>query len=151
MPIDPDVAVGADLGKTEFAWTSTDVLLYHLGIGFGSRPGDNLDPRTLSFTTENDLQVAPIALALTFGERAAEEEDDGVGPGGQVLRETLEPQIPADADRARSEHLPVLVADVRDVFDLNGGLVLAGARERRGDPADVAAEFPGDVDAVGLT
>ena len=28
-------------------WPSSDVLLYHLGIGAGSRPGDNLDPAAL--------------------------------------------------------------------------------------------------------
>ncbi len=30
-----------------FTWSSSDVLLYHLGIGAGSRPGDNLDPAVL--------------------------------------------------------------------------------------------------------
>ncbi|GIE94333.1 MaoC/PaaZ C-terminal domain-containing protein [Paractinoplanes rishiriensis] len=36
MPIDPDVAVGADLGGRELSWTSTDVLLYHLAVGAGA-------------------------------------------------------------------------------------------------------------------
>ena len=47
MPIDPDVAIGASLPDKAFSWTSSDVLLYHLGIGAGSRPGDNTDPRAL--------------------------------------------------------------------------------------------------------
>ena len=38
MPIDPSAAIGAHVGTTEFSWTSSDVLLYHLGIGAGSRP-----------------------------------------------------------------------------------------------------------------
>jgi acyl dehydratase len=60
MPIDPDVAIGAELPDRSFTWTESDVLLYHLGIGFGSRQGDNLDPATLSYTNDGeDLQVLP--------------------------------------------------------------------------------------------
>ena len=44
----------------EFSWTSSDVLLYHLGIGAGSRPGDNLDPDALRYTLDGPaLQVLP--------------------------------------------------------------------------------------------
>ena len=45
------------------------MLLYHLGVGFGARPGDNLDPRTLSYTHDgDDLQVLPSfgIVAPTF-------------------------------------------------------------------------------------
>lgn len=33
MPINPDIAIGAQLPDRTFAWTSTDVLLYQLAIG----------------------------------------------------------------------------------------------------------------------
>src|SRR3954452_23686123 len=33
MPIDPDLAVGADLGSRPVRWEDTDVLLYHLAVG----------------------------------------------------------------------------------------------------------------------
>jgi len=33
MPIDPSIAIGADLGARRFAWTESDVLLYQLAIG----------------------------------------------------------------------------------------------------------------------
>ena len=69
MPIDAAKAVGATLPDRTFSWTASDVLLYHLGIGFGSRPGDNLDPRTLSYTLDgDDLQVLPSfgVVAPTF-------------------------------------------------------------------------------------
>ncbi len=59
MPIDLDQALGAELAEQTFSWTQSDVLLYHLAIGFGGRQGDNLDPSTLSFTSEPDLQVLP--------------------------------------------------------------------------------------------
>ncbi len=60
MPIDPDVAIGASLGERTFSWASSDVLLYHLALGAGSRPGDNLDPRALRYTLDDEhLQVLP--------------------------------------------------------------------------------------------
>ncbi len=60
MPIDPSVAIGADLGSTSFSWTESDVLLYHLGIGAGAREGDNLSPAALRLTLEGPgLQVLP--------------------------------------------------------------------------------------------
>jgi acyl dehydratase len=71
MPIDPDVAIGAELPDRSFSWTSSDVLLYHLGIGAGSRAGDNLDPRSLRYTLDNDdLHVLPSfgIVAPTFHE-----------------------------------------------------------------------------------
>jgi acyl dehydratase len=69
MPIDPDAAIGAHVGTTEFSWTSSDVLLYHLGIGAGSRPGDNVDPGALRYTFDGpSLQVLPSfgVVAPTF-------------------------------------------------------------------------------------
>jgi acyl dehydratase len=71
MPIDPQVAIGAELPDRTFSWTSSDVLLYHLGIGAGSRAGDNLDPRALRYTLDDDhLQVLPSfgIVAPTFHE-----------------------------------------------------------------------------------
>ena len=47
------------------------MLLYHLGIGAGSRPGDNLDPTALRYTLDDDdLQVLPSfgVVAPTFHE-----------------------------------------------------------------------------------
>ncbi|GAB3576837.1 MaoC/PaaZ C-terminal domain-containing protein [Amycolatopsis endophytica] len=56
MPIDPDVALGAELDELTFAWTSSDVLLYHLALGAGAKP---TDPRELRYTYERDLRVLP--------------------------------------------------------------------------------------------
>ncbi|WP_300404900.1 MaoC/PaaZ C-terminal domain-containing protein [Nocardioides sp.] len=71
MPIDPSVAVGADLGERTFSWSESDVLLYHLGIGAGSRAGDNLAPAALAYTLDDArLQVLPSfgVVAPTFHE-----------------------------------------------------------------------------------
>jgi len=69
MPIDPDVAIGAALPDREFAWGASDVLLYHLAIGAGSRTGDQTDPGVLRYTLDDEqLQVLPSfgVVAPTF-------------------------------------------------------------------------------------
>lgn len=69
MPINPDIALGAELPSKNFSWTASDVLLYHLGLGAGSRPGDNLDPKALRYTNDDEsLQVLPSfsIVAPTF-------------------------------------------------------------------------------------
>ena len=71
MPIDPSVAIGADLGARTFSWTESDVLLYHLGVGAGSREGDHLSPTALRYTLDDAaLQVLPSfgVVAPTFHE-----------------------------------------------------------------------------------
>ncbi|MBA0127014.1 MaoC family dehydratase N-terminal domain-containing protein [Haloechinothrix sp. YIM 98757] len=67
MPIDPATAIGADLGETSFSWGSSDVLLYHLGIGAGTHPDD---PTELRYTYERDLRVLPTfaTVAATMHE-----------------------------------------------------------------------------------
>jgi acyl dehydratase len=54
MPIDPAVAVGADLGVTKFEWSSSNVLLYHLALGASTSD--------LGYVLEDRLKVLP-----TFG------------------------------------------------------------------------------------
>ncbi|WP_435768547.1 MaoC/PaaZ C-terminal domain-containing protein [Nocardioides sp. SYSU DS0651] len=71
MPIDPSVAIGADLGARTFSWSESDVLLYHLGIGAGAREGDHLSPAALRYTLDGPgLQVLPSfgVVAPTFHE-----------------------------------------------------------------------------------
>jgi acyl dehydratase len=52
MPIDPAVAVGAELPEVKFSWTQSDVLLYHLALG----------ATELRYVYEEGLRVLP-----TFG------------------------------------------------------------------------------------
>jgi acyl dehydratase len=59
MPIDPDAAIGAEVGSVDFTWGETDVLLYQLAIG----------AKNLSYTLETaGLQVLPsfAVVAPTF-------------------------------------------------------------------------------------
>ena len=59
MPIDLDEAIGAELPAVEFSWSSSDVQLYHLGLGAGADP---LDQRELRYLIDDTPQVLP-----TFG------------------------------------------------------------------------------------
>jgi acyl dehydratase len=56
VPIDPAVAIGAELPEQSFAWTEDDVLLYHLALGAGA---GNTETRELRLATEKGLRVLP--------------------------------------------------------------------------------------------
>lgn len=63
MPIDPGVAVGAELPSRELSWDNTAVLLYHLAVGAG--------PDELSYVYEGALRgVLPTfaTVATTVGD-----------------------------------------------------------------------------------
>jgi len=58
MAIDPDAA-GRVGDPTEISWTSTDSLLYALGVGAGQSDPTGFE---LEFTTENSQEIPQIAL-----------------------------------------------------------------------------------------
>ena len=58
MPIDPE-AVGNTSEPTEFAWSSSDSLLYALGVGAGMTDPTGFE---LEFTTENTNGITQLAL-----------------------------------------------------------------------------------------
>lgn len=67
MPIDMDVALGAEFGAVEFSWTATNVQLYNLALGAGADP---MDPRELSYVVDRNPQVLPTfgCVAASFNE-----------------------------------------------------------------------------------
>ncbi len=119
MPIDPDIAIGAQRPDRTFSWESSDVLLYHLGIGAGSRPGDNLDPAALRYTLDtDDLQVLPSfgIVAPSFHETDPPPLDL---PGcdinlSQVVHGSQEIQVAAPLPPNGSATLRTRVTDVWD-------------------------------------
>ena len=64
MPIDPQKAIGAELPAVPVSWSFSDVLLYHLALGAGSKEGNQVDPKALRYTLENDLQVLPTFAVI---------------------------------------------------------------------------------------
>ena len=67
MPIDVNVALGAEFGTVEFSWTATNVQLYNLALGAGADP---MDPRELSYVIDRNPQVLPTfgCVAASFNE-----------------------------------------------------------------------------------
>ena len=110
MPIDPDVAIGAEVGTLEFDWTSSDVLLYHLGVG----------AQDLSYTLETDagFQVLPsfAVVAPTFHATEAPSLDL---PGcdinlAQVVHGSQEVRVEAALPTSGSASLTTRIVDVWD-------------------------------------
>ena len=65
MPIDLNVALGAELEPVEFTWSSSDVQLYHLTLGAGADP---MDARELRYLIDGTPQVLPTfsSVAASF-------------------------------------------------------------------------------------
>ncbi|MFF0706837.1 MaoC/PaaZ C-terminal domain-containing protein [Gordonia sputi] len=65
MPIDPAVAVGAELPEVTFSWTASDVALYHLAVGAARDP---LDVDGLRYVDDAAPKVLPTfaTVAATF-------------------------------------------------------------------------------------
>ena len=132
MPIDVDAALGAAAQISEISWTPTDVVLYHLSIGAGSRPGHP----ELTLTFERDLSVLP-----TFGLVA------GSGPssagGASSADDTADghdSEPAADPSRMR---LPGIDVDLRAVLHAGQSITAhrpipaAGRAETRRRVSDV--------------
>lgn len=69
MPIDPSIAIGAELPVQDFTWTASDVQLYHLGIGAGARP---LDSSELRYLDDAKPQVLPTFATVVANIHATE-------------------------------------------------------------------------------
>ena len=109
MPIDPSVAIGADLGERTFSWTESDVLLYHLAIG----------ATDLRYTLDDErLQVLPSfgVVAPTFHETEPPPLDL---PGcdinlAQVVHGSQEIRVHAPIPTSGSASLSTRITDVWD-------------------------------------
>jgi acyl dehydratase len=65
MPIDPEKALGAEVGGGEGSWSKDDVILYHLGVGAGVPA---TDANELEYTYEKNLKVLPsFGVIPVFG------------------------------------------------------------------------------------
>jgi acyl dehydratase len=119
MPIDADKAIGAALADRSFSWTASDVLLYHLAVGSGSKPGDQTDPKALRYTLDDDrLQVLPSfgVVAPTMHETGPPSLDL---PGcdidlSQVLHGSQEIVVHAPLPTAAEATVKTRISDVWD-------------------------------------
>jgi acyl dehydratase len=112
IPAPSALPAAGDAIEVDVAWTTTDVLLYALGVGAGQVP-----TRELAFTTENSDGIAPRVLP-TFGTLiahppAARIPLDGIDPARGLLEWqslTLHCPLPLEG-RAR------VIARVAGVYD----------------------------------
>lgn len=108
MPIDVDAALGAAAQITEISWTPTDVVLYHLSVGAGTRPGHP----ELTLTFERDLKVLPtfglVAGAGPSSAHGSSPADEAAGKGSGSGTDD-----PVDPSRMK---LPGIDVDLRAVL-----------------------------------
>ena len=129
VPIDPAIAVGAELPSRTFSWSESDVLLYHLGVGFGSRPGDQLDPATLAFTTESGTGGSAAGAAL-LRHRGSDVPRDGGTLAGHARGDVSLAQVVHGSQAVRLERpLPssgraTLSTRISDVWDKGKAAVI---------------------------
>lgn len=69
MPINLDIALGAELEPVEFSWVGSDVQLYNLALGAGSDP---MDSRELRYLTDGTPQVLPTFSSVAASFHATE-------------------------------------------------------------------------------
>jgi len=89
VPIDPSVAIGADLGEMSFSWEASDVLLYHLGIGAGADP---VSERELRYVYEKNLRVLPSFATVAQSLHVTEAPPKVSFPGVVIDHATLPQQ-----------------------------------------------------------
>ncbi len=93
MPLNLD-AVGSTSGPTDRSWTSTECLLYALGIGAGSLDATGFE---LDFTTENSAEVSQKVLP-TFAAVA------GAGGGPRSSLGSFDPAMLVHAEQSVELH-----------------------------------------------
>jgi acyl dehydratase len=93
MPLNLD-AVGSESEPIERSWTSTDCLLYALGVGAGALDPTGLE---LEFTTENSAQV-PQKVLPTFASVV------GAGRGPRTSLGNFDPAMLVHADQSIELH-----------------------------------------------
>ncbi|WP_028935547.1 MaoC/PaaZ C-terminal domain-containing protein [Pseudonocardia spinosispora] len=130
MPIDPDLAIGLELPGREFAWTSADVIRYHLAIGAGA---DFTDPGELRYVYGPAPKVlptfgltAPAALGVAAPIHYRDRSPEIVFPGleldlGSLLQAGLDIEVlsPLSADGAAGTS-----ARVVDIHDKGSAAIL---------------------------
>lgn len=115
MPINPELALGAQLEPVEFSWSSGDVQLYHLGLGAGADP---MNPRELSYLTDDTPQVLPTfgCVAATFHATQAQRVSfPGIDiPLGKVLHASEEVTVPGPLSASGSARSVSRLVDIWD-------------------------------------
>jgi len=108
MPVDPAVALGAQIPPFTTSWDADTVILYHLGIGAGLNKAT--DPAELAYTYEQKLVVLP-----SFG----------VVPAFRALVEAVTGQVPGLAIN------PIMVLHGEQDLEIHKPIPASGRVEHR--------------------
>lgn len=112
MPLNPE-AVGAESKPAKIAWTSTDSLLYALGVGAGVINPTGFE---LEFTTENSNGIAQRALptqVVVLGSRRVDNTVETDGPMSKLG--TFNPAMLVHGEQAFTLHQPLPVEGTANV------------------------------------
>ena len=115
MPIDLDVALGAELEPVEFSWSSSDVQLYNLALGAGADP---MDERELHYLTDGTPQVLPTFSSVAASFHATEPPKVSF-PGidielSRVLHASEAVSVPAPLPPSGSARAVTRITDIWD-------------------------------------
>lgn len=69
MPIDPTIALGAELPEVSFSWAPSDVALYHLAVGAAADPMDTVG---LAYVDDTSPKVLPTFATVAASFHATE-------------------------------------------------------------------------------
>lgn len=115
MPIDLDVALGAELEPVEFSWTSSDVQLYQLALGAGRDP---MDAQELRYLTDGTPQVLPTFSSVAASFHMTEPPKVSF-PGieielSRVLHASEAVSVPGPLPPSGSAHATTRITDIWD-------------------------------------
>lgn len=135
MPVDPEVALRAAPREERLAWSSADVLLYHLALGAGSRPTDQRELRYVYEPSLHVLPTFPVVVPTLRATQAARVELPGVSVDlGRILHGTQRVEVhrplPASGE-------VIAATRVTEVWDKGSAAVVVletEARESAGKP-----------------
>ena len=115
MPINLDVALGAELEPVEFSWSSSDVQLYNLALGAGADP---MNERELRYLTDGTPQVLPTFSSVASSFHATEPPKVSF-PGidielSRVLHASEAVRVPAPLPPSGSARAVTRITDIWD-------------------------------------
>lgn len=115
MPIDPAVAVGADLGEQTFSWTPREVASYNLAVGAASDPMDVVGLQYVDDTAPKTLPSFATVAANFLATEAPKVEFPGVDIDlAKVVHGSQQVRVHRPLPAAGTATMRTRIAEVQD-------------------------------------